>query len=113
MSQQKISLLTLGVVAGGALADGRAVTLAGAYPSAKADAFGITTTSASGSGERVPTDVIGTTIAVMKANCSKGASLEVSSDGGKLQAFTDGVVVAVALEANGDGDGGQIEVLLV
>jgi hypothetical protein len=59
MSKQGISLLTLKVIAGGALAAHRAVTAAGAH--AAADIYGIAKADAAAAGEVVPVDVAGTT----------------------------------------------------
>jgi hypothetical protein len=57
MSKQGISLLTLKVVAAGALSANRAVTAAGAH--AATDVYGVTAAAASAAGEVVPVDVVG------------------------------------------------------
>jgi len=57
MSKQGISLLTLKVIAAGALFANRAVTAAGAH--AATDVYGITAAAASAAGEAVPVDVAG------------------------------------------------------
>lgn len=57
MSKQGISLLTLKVVAAGALSANRAVTAAGAH--AATDIYGVTAAAASAAGEVVPVDVAG------------------------------------------------------
>jgi hypothetical protein len=107
---QKISLLTLTVAATAALAAERFVTVAGAYPAAKANALGVTTTQAA-SGEPVGVDVAGTAVATAGAAITKGASLQVGTDG-KVVTKTDGVTVGVALQA-ASADGDRLEVLLV
>lgn len=106
---QKIPLLTLAVVATVALEAERAVTRAGAYPVAAADAFGMATT-AGAIGDRVPADIIGTTIATAGGAFSDGGELEVGTDG-KLIAKSTGIAVAVALQ-DAAADGDRVEVLL-
>lgn len=106
---QKIPLLTLAITAAGALLPERAVSRAGSYATAAGKLFGITNTDGA-AGDRVPTDVMGTTIATAGGAFSDGAELEVGSSG-KLVVKASGTVVAVALQdANADGD--RVEVLL-
>lgn len=106
---QKISLLTLGVTATAALEPERAIARGGGYAAAAGKIFGITNTKAA-AGDRVPVDVIGTTIATAGGAFSDGGELEVGSNG-KLVAKASGVVVAIALQdASADGD--RVEVLL-
>jgi len=106
---QKISILTLAVIASASLAAERAVTRGGAYATAAGKIFGVTNTQGA-SGDRVPVDVIGTTIVTAGGAFVDGDELEVGTSG-KLVKKASGVVVAIALqEATADGD--RVEVLL-
>ncbi len=106
---QKISILTLAVIAAGAIEAERAVSRGGAYATAAGKIFGVTNTKGA-TGERVPADVLGTTIATAGGAFVDGDELEVGTSG-KLVKKTAGVVVAIALqEATADGD--RVEVLL-
>lgn len=107
---QKISLLTLAVVAAAALEAERVVSAAGNYATAGGNAFGVTNTKGA-IGERVPVDVLGTTIATAGAAFSKDAYLEVGTSG-KLIAQDEGVAVAQALQAAA-ADGDRVEVLWI
>jgi len=106
---QKISILTLAVTASAAIEAERAVSRAGAYATAAGKIFGVSNTKGA-IGDRVPTDVMGTTIVTAGGAFVDGDELEVGT-AGKLVKKTSGVVVAVALqEAKADGD--RVEVLL-
>lgn len=109
MPAQKIPVLTLSVVAAAAHPEFLAVTAAGALPSAGAKILGITTELAV-SGQHVPVDVLGTTVATAGAAVALDADLEATA-AGKLITATTGVVVGRALQAAG-ADGDTFEVLL-
>lgn len=108
-----ISLLTLTVVAAGALAASRFVTQAGAYPAAGAAAHGVTRTSAAGAGDLVPVDVLGTAIVETGDAVTKDAALMVDGTG-RVVPLTVGskFPVCCAMESAGAA-GAFIEVLLI
>lgn len=112
MSKANISLLTLTVMAGVALANGRAVNQAGAYPAAGALAFGITRSDAA-PGDLTPVDVMGTAVAEAGAAFTKDVPLMVGADGKLIAHDGDGDKHAIgrSLEASA-GDGALVEVLL-
>lgn len=107
---QKISILTLAVTAAVALEAERAVTAAGNYAAAAGNAFGVTNTKGA-IGERVPTDVLGTTIATAGGIFAADAYLQVGASG-KLVVQSAGKAVAQALQAS-TGDGDRVEVLWI
>lgn len=107
---QKISILTLAVIAAAALAAERVVGKDGNYATAGEAAFGVTTTSGE-IGDRVPVDVLGTTIATAGEAFSKGDYLEVGANG-KLVVHDAGIAVAQALQDAGAG-GDRVEVLWI
>ena len=107
---QKTSLLTLTVIATAALAAERFITATGAYPASGANTFGVTNTNAA-IGERVATDVIGTTVVTAGGAIAEGAYLQVGTNG-KAITRTTGVTVAQALQA-ATADGDRIEALLI
>ena len=107
---QKISLLTLAVTAAVALEAERAVTADGNYAPAGGNAFGVTNTKGA-IGDRVPTDVLGTTVATAGAAFDAHDYLEVGS-AGKLVAQDEGTAVAQALQA-ATADGDRVEVLVI
>lgn len=107
---QKISLLTLAVVAGAALVAERAVDRDGNYSTAAGNAFGVTNSDGA-IGDRVPVDVAGTAIATAGGAFDDGDFLEVGSTG-KLVVQADGIAVAQALQAAA-ADGDRVEVLLI
>lgn len=108
--RQKISLLTLSIVAAGAVLADRFTTGAGVYPAAAAGARGVNQADAI-AGDLMPVDVIGTTTATAGAAFAKDARLQVGVDG-KVITLAAGVAVAVALEA-ATADGDKVEVLLL
>lgn len=107
---QKISVLTLAVVAAASLAAERFVGADGNYPAAGGAAFGVTNTSGA-NGDRVPVDVMGTSIATAGDVIDEDDLLQVGTDG-KLVPHTTGVAVAKALQAAG-ADGERFDVLLL
>lgn len=107
---QKISILTLAVIASAAIAAERFIGADGNYPTAGGAAFGVTNTSGA-NGDRVPVDVMGTSIATAGDVIDEDDLLQVGTDG-KLVPQTTGVAVAKAMQAAG-ADGDRIEVLLL
>jgi predicted RecA/RadA family phage recombinase len=110
MSNQFRPILSLGVIAGGALAACRFITPAGAYPAAGADTLGVTRTPALASGDRVLVDVMGTAAVEAGAAITAGAEVEVLADG-RITPKASGKARGKALEA-ASGAGKVIEVLL-
>lgn len=80
MAASKYPILTLTVQATAALTQYRAVTDDGAVPSAAARCLGIAATGGA-IGDRVPVDVMGTTMAEAGAAIAAGAALELDSSG--------------------------------
>lgn len=113
MPSGNISILTLTVVAGAAVAAERFVTQAGGYPAAGAVAFGVTRTSASQAGDLLPVDVLGTTIVETGAAVTPDAALMVDAQG-RVVPLTVGSKSPVARALGvAAGAGERIEVLLV
>ncbi len=108
---QKISLLTLSVLAAVALTAERFVTAGGNYATARQGALGVTTTSAA-SNALVPVDALGTTVVVAGGVFAKGASLAVGTAGKAVASESGDVIVAVALQA-ATADGDRVEVFLI
>lgn len=110
MAKANIAILTLGVVAAGAIAQNNAVTAAGAVATAAGNAVGFANTGAA-LGERVPVTALGTALATAGAAITAGAAVEVGA-AGKVVTHSAGVAVARALTAAG-ADGDTIEVLII
>ncbi len=111
MATQSISLLTLSLVAAGAVAAARFVTPLGARAGADVNTIGVACSDAA-SGERVSVDVRGTTTVEAGAAVAVGATLKSDSVGRAITWATSGAKVAIALEA-ATAAGQFIEVLLV
>ncbi len=107
---QKISLLTLSLLAAGALEPERFVTVGGVYATAAGNADGVSCTKAA-SGERFPADALGTSIVTAGGAFDKGDYLQVGANG-KAVELASGIPVAKALQAS-TGDGARVEVLLI
>ncbi|WP_027670082.1 capsid cement protein [Rheinheimera baltica] len=107
---QKISLLTLTVIATAALTAERFVTGAGVTSTAAGNSLGVTRSDAA-VGEAAPVDVIGTAVVVAGGAVAVDGLVEVGADG-KAVAKTAGVTVGRALTAAAV-DGDRIEVLLI
>lgn len=107
---QKLSLLTLAITAAVALEAERFVGADGNYATAAGNAFGVSTT-AGAVGDRVPTDVIGTTVVTAGGVFDAGDYLDVGATG-KAVVHAAGKVVAQALQAAA-ADGDRVEVLLI
>ena len=99
--QGSISLLVLNVTAGGALAVGRGVTGAGAYPSTGAGIRGVTRTSAGASGDLVPVDVIGTALMEAGGTVTLNGPVMCDSSGRAVDRTSTNVIVGYALSAAG------------
>lgn len=111
MSRQFIPVLTLSLVATGALAAERFVTHAGAQAGAAARTLGVARAKADAAGEAVPVDVLGTAVVEAGAAIAVGAQLETDANG-RAVTKAAGPAVAVALQAAGAA-GEFIEVLLI
>lgn len=110
MGKQSISVLTLTATASGAVGADRFVTPAGAQAGAGVNTLGVSRTNAA-SGEKMPVDVMGTTILEAGAAVAAGAAIE-SDASGRAITRTAGVTAARALEA-ATAAGQFIEVLLI
>lgn len=111
MSYNKSPLLTLTVTAGGTIAAHRFVTAASAQAGADANALGVAQSAAVAT-EKIPVDVLGTTIVEAGAAVAAGATIKSDSTGRAITWVTSGGRLAVALEAAA-GAGEFIEVLLI
>jgi len=111
MSQQSSPLLTLPVLLAAAVAAQRFVTAAGAQAVADSNAIGVSRT-AGAIGERVPTDVIGTTVVQTGAAVAQGATVKFDASGKAINWAASGARLAIALEAATAADQ-FIEVLLI
>ena len=105
-------LLTLGVLATAALTQYRAVTTAGAVPSAAAACLGFAEHGGA-IGDRVPVTVMGTALAEAGAAISAGAAVELDSSG-RVVTKSAGVTVgrlAPGYTAGASGD--IVEVIML
>jgi hypothetical protein len=109
---QKTAILTLTVVAAGVLAAERLVTASGAYPTARAGAYGVTATSAAAAGALVPVDVLGTAVVTAGGVFAKDASLAVGASGKVVASEAGDVIVGRALQAS-TADGDRVEIFLI
>lgn len=112
MSQQSTPLITLPVVAAGAIAAHRFVTPAGAQAGADAVTLGVSRSVAAGAGVRTPVDAIGTTIIESGGAFSLGATLKSDASGRGITWVTAGAKTAIALQ-EATAAGQFIEVLLL
>ncbi len=106
---QKISLLTLAIVAT-AVVVGERFVQGGATATAAGRASGVAATGAA-IGETFPVDALGTAIVVASDVIAVNAAIEVAADG-KAVTKSAGVTVARALQA-ATAAGDRIEVLLI
>jgi len=109
MPATKIPILTLSVVAAAAITERQAVAHDGTVAAAAGAMLGLSQCDAE-TGDQVPVDTLGTSIATAGAEITAGQDLEVGA-AGKLVPLSAGRKVAVALQA-GAGDGSLVEVLL-
>jgi len=110
MGQQSIEILSLPVVATGAITSRRFVTVAGAQAAAGGNALGVARSDAA-IGEACPVDVMGTAVVEAGAAVAAGAAVEADAS---ARAITNaaGVKLGRALEAAAAA-GDFIEVLLI
>lgn len=111
MSHQSTPLLTLTRTLTGTVEAHRFVTAAGARAGADAATIGAAR-SAGVSGDKVPIDVIGTTIVESGAAITAGATLKSDASGRAITWASSGAKVGIALDAAG-ASGQFIEVLLL
>ncbi len=111
MSYQSTPILTLTVALTGTVAAHRFVTAAGAQAGADANTLGVAR-SAGVSGDKIPVDVLGTSIVEAGAAVAAGATLESDASGRGVTWATSGGKVGIALQAAA-GAGEMIEVLLL
>lgn len=107
---QRISILTLSLLATAAITAERFVDASGAPATAAGNALGAAE-SGGAIGDLVPVAVLGTATIVAGAAIAKGAAIEVGATG-KGVTLDEGIAVARALEA-ALADGDRIEVLLI
>lgn len=108
---QSIPVLTLTVVASGAIVANRFVTPLNDQAVADENTLGVSRTAAA-DGEACPVDVIGTTTVEAGAVVAAGASLKSDASGRAITWATSGAKVGIALSAAAAA-GDLIEVLLV
>ena len=110
MSSQKISILTLSVVATAGLIAEQFVTSGGAVATAAGVAFGVSRTPGA-IGAQVPVDVLGTAIVTAGAAIAAGAYVEVGAAGSAVTRAA-GKAVGQALQAAA-ALGDRIEIYLI
>ncbi len=107
---QFIPVLTLPIVATGAITAERFVTPAGAQAGAGVNALGVARSDAA-SGQSLPVDVLGTAIVTAGAAIAAGALVETDATGRAITRSA-GAIVGRALQAAAAA-GARIEVLLI
>lgn len=112
MSKQSTPLLTLTIAAAGVIAADRFVTPAGAQAGADANTLGVARSAAAVAGDKVPVDVLGTTIVESGAAVAAGATVKSDATGRAIAWASAGARVGVALQA-ASAAGQFIEVLLI
>lgn len=113
MPSGNISILTLTVVAGGAVAAERFVTQSGSYPVAGAAAIGVTRTSAAQAGDLLPVDVLGTSIVEAGGAITLDAALMADAQGRAVPLTVGSKSPVARALGTAAGAGDRIEVLLV
>jgi hypothetical protein len=111
MSKQSIPLLTLSILASGAVTAHRFVTPLRDQAVADENTLGVATTDAA-DGAALAVDALGTTIVEAGATITAGATLKADANGKAIPWAVAGAKVAVALEA-ASAAGQFIEVLLI
>ena len=109
--KQSIPVLTLTQALTGTVAANRFTTVAGIQTGADLNALGVSRVGG-GSGEKIPVDVLGTSIVEAGAAVAAGATLKSDSTGRGITWVTSGARLGIALEAAG-GAGELIEVMLI
>lgn len=107
------AILTLTVTAAATLSANRGVTGGGAVPAAAASVIGFTRTSGA-SGDLVPVDVLGTTVAEAGAAIAVGAAVEVDNLG-RVITLASGVKVGRMApgQAAAGAAGALVEIVLI
>jgi hypothetical protein len=111
MSAQFMSVLTLTLAATGTIAANRLAKVDGTQAGAGDNTLGAVRTAAS-SGDKVPCDVLGTTIVESGAAITAGDTLKSDGSGRAITWATSGAKVGIALQA-ATAAGQFIEVLLI
>jgi hypothetical protein len=109
--KQSIPILTLTQVLTGTVAANRFTTVAGIQAGADLNALGVSRVGGV-SGEKIPVDVLGTSIVEAGAAVAAGATLKSDATGRGITWVTSGARVGIALEAAG-GAGELIECVLL
>lgn len=109
--KQSIPLLTLTQALTATVAANRFTTVAGIQTAADLNALGVSRVGGV-SGEKIPLDVLGTTIVEAGAAVAAGATLKSDSTGRGITWVTSGARLGIALEAAA-GAGELIEVMLI
>lgn len=109
--KQSIPILTLTQVLTGVVAANRFTTVAGIQTGADLNALGVSRVGG-GVGDKVPVDVLGTTIIEAGAAVAAGATLKSDATGRGITWAAAGARLAIALEAAG-GAGELIEAVLI
>lgn len=107
-----VAILTLTVVAAGALSASRFVANSGAYPTDGDLAIGVTRTGAGGVGDLVPVDALGTSMVEAGGAIGDGKPVTADAAGRAVEAGEGDLVYGRALQAAA-GEGAEIEVLLI
>jgi len=110
--KQSLPILTLTVNAAGVIAANRFVSAVGAQVVADANALGVARVAAAAASEKIPVDVLGTTIVQSGAAIAAGATLKSDANGKAITWAAAGAKLAIALDAAGGADE-LIEVLLI
>lgn len=111
MPLQDITILALTVAATGTIGACRFVTPAGAQAGADANTLGVCRVAAV-AGDKIPVNVLGTSVVEAGAAIAAGATLKSDASGRAITWATSGAKVGLALEA-ASGAGAFIEVLLI
>ena len=112
MSRQSTPILTLSVIAAGALNPDRFVTAAGAVPAAGASALGVGRAAAS-SGQRTPVDVMGTTVVETGGAIAANAFVETDNLGRAVTKSTGVTLARLAPGESATAAGQFVEVILL
>ena len=112
MSEQNISLLTLTVLAVGAITAHRFVTPVADQAVAGENAIGVAQSDAA-DGDLLPVDALGTTLVEVGAAVAEGALVESDADGRAITRTTGAILARVVPGASASGAGEKVEVMLI
>ncbi len=112
MKQSK-SLMTLTVVAAGAIAANRFVTTAGAQAGAAANTYGVAEAAAAAAGDKVPVTSHGTAIVEAGAAIAAGALVETDAQGRAVTRAAGPIVGRLAPGESAGAAGAFVEVILI